>query len=127
MNRRRSIQAVFRVQCGKCDGWLGRAPGTPATVESSAAVFPGERPAAKAARDAGWSVDRIKPPGSGVLLCQDCKTNPLGIVLPEQTRWPEPVCVCTHPWHTHNHLNIICEAEPGVLGCGCPGWKEKRD
>lgn len=139
MNRRRSIRAVFRVQCGKCRGWLSLTPsyrpGTDVRPEHQTVMptaeracnWPGERAARTGALAAGWAPDYTLAPGSGVLLCPDCKTNPLGIDLPEQTRWPEPVCVCTHPWHAHNHLNTICEAVPGVLGCGCLGWKEERD
>lgn len=56
----------------------------------------------------------------GTLLC---------IVCGGQLRGTEPafnaVCVCTHPYATHN-VNGLCIALPGVLGCGCVGWSEVR-
>lgn len=36
---------------------------------------------------------------------------------------PVPVCLCTHPYATHN-VNGLCIALPGVIGCGCLGWSE---
>lgn len=107
---------MFRVQCGKCRGWLGRAPGIPATVESSAAVFPGERAARTGALAAGWAPDYTLAPGSGVLLCPDCKTNPLGIELPPQ---------CPNCLHVHR-LGTLCGNLTAGYACKCMN-QEKRD
>lgn len=98
MRHRRSIRAAFRVQCGKCDGWMSvpedyklgtDLPSDMLTVRPTAdraALYPGEGSARSAARYAGWRPDHTKEHGSGVLLCPACKPNPLGIVLP-----PDPV------------------------------------
>lgn len=115
MKHRRSIRAVYRVQCGKCDGWLGAVKEVVPVGESW--TFPGEGSARRMARMKHWT----QGSSPGVLLCPACSANPLGIVLPE---WPEAVCVCTHPRHTHPGGGI-CKAVPGVLGCGCFGWKKK--
>lgn len=45
--------------------------------------------------------------------------------VPAERAFGDAVCLCTHPRSTHN-LNGLCIALPGVLGCGCMGWSEKR-
>lgn len=32
------------------------------------------------------------------------------------------LCVCTHPREDHSSAGL-CTAVPGVLGCGCLGWR----
>lgn len=52
----------------------------------------------------------------------DCDWSPdCGVHGPSLTA----KCVCTHPYSSHN-ANGLCIALPGVLGCGCMGWSEKR-
>lgn len=130
MSRRRSIRAVFRVQCGKCRGWLSRTPDyvpgtdvqphhneTLATAER-AWLWPGEGAARRAALAAGWRPDHTQPPGSGVLLCPACSTNPLGIVLP-----PDP---CPNCLHVHR-LGILCGNLTTGYACKCMDKKPKEN
>lgn len=95
-----SIKAVFRVQCsGPCGGWLGKVPGTPPWTESGAALFPGGRAAAKAARDAGWAIDR-----NHNAYCPQCTVNPLGISLPK----PCPDCGHVHRGRACGEFHCLC-------------------
>jgi len=115
-----TIRAVFRVQCdGPCKGWLLSYTAVPGT-EPAAARFPGERAARTAALGAGWQRSPLDP-ARVKWLCPDCKSNPLGIVLP-----PDPVCICTHPLSQHN-FQRLCIALPGIVGCGCLGFLRKED
>lgn len=128
MNRRRSIQAVFRVRCGKCRGWLSLTPsyrpGTDVLPEHETVMptaeracnWPGERAARTGALAAGWAPDYTLAPGSGVLLCPDCKTNPLGIELPPQ---------CPNCLHVHR-LGTLCGNLTAGYACKCMN-QEKRD
>lgn len=121
MKHRRSIRAVFRVQCGKCNGWLSRSPdyvvGTDvlprhqvtAPTAEHAFNWPGERSAYRAALDAGWTTDHTQPRGSGVLLCPACSGNPLGIVLPEQC----PACHHIHRGRQCGEFHCLCGVRNG--------------
>lgn len=117
MRRRRSIRAVYRVQCGKCDGWLSRSPdyvvGTDvlprhqvvAPTAEHAFNWPGEGAARRAARAAGWG----QGASPGVLLCPDCSANPLGIVLPEQC----PDCNHIHRGRQCGEFYCLCGVKNG--------------
>lgn len=125
-----SIRAVFRVQCdGPGKEWLsipewGWGTGrdvfdrqlTAEPTAERAGNWPGERAARHAALGAGWTYTWFK--GAHKLMCPACAANPLGIKLPE----PDLVCVCGHRKSDHN-LNDLCIALPGVMGCGCLGFK----
>lgn len=128
MNRIRSIQAVFRVQCGKCRGWLSLTPsyrpGTDIRPEHQTVMltaeracnWPGEGAARRGALAAGWTTDHTQPRGSGVLLCPTCTANPLGILLSD----PCPNCL-----HVHR-LGSLCGCPSAGYPCLCTN-QEKRD
>lgn len=39
---------------------------------------------------------------------------------------PDDECVCTHPRHAHNPQGL-CVKIPGVTGCGCLGFLDRRE
>lgn len=106
MASRRSIRAVFRVQCGKCGGWLSQTGGVIRLNPPSRDVglYPGERAARDAAFGAGWQLYHTAPEGSGVLLCPGCKDNPLGIELPQ----PCPLCQHVHRGRRCGEFHCLC-------------------
>lgn len=128
MRHRRSIRAVYRVQCGKCNGWLSRSPdyvvGTDvlprhqvvAPTAEHAFNWPGERSAYRAALDAGWT--RYHTRLGDLLLCPSCSANPLGIVLP-----PDP---CPNCLHVHRG-SAVCGSIMTGYPCCCMNQKPKEN
>lgn len=121
MKHRRSIRAVFRVQCGRCLMWLSRTQdyvmGTDVLPHHSERLitaerawqWPGEAAARRAALEAGWVQDHKQPRDSGVLLCPACSVNPLGIVLPEQC----PDCHHIHRGRQCGEFHCLCGVRNG--------------
>lgn len=107
-----SIKVVFRVQCsGPCKGWLSLPPGyqmgtdlDPADLVTEptalrAGLWPGGRAAARAARDAGWVIDR-----NHNAYCPQCKDNPLGIRPPKTC----PDCGHVHRGRACGEFHCLC-------------------